>query len=60
MELNGAEPHVTIWPLPGEMPAGKDRQLEKAIALLKADVKKWQQRKRPELTTAAQLRAEEE
>jgi C-terminal processing protease CtpA/Prc len=60
MELNGAQPHVTVWPLPGELPAGKDRQLEKAVALLKSDVKKWQQRQRPAPTTAAQKRAQDE
>jgi tricorn protease len=58
MELNGAQPHVTVWPMPGELPAGKDRQLQKAVSLLKVDVKKWQRRERPELTTAAQQRAE--
>ena len=34
MELNGAVPHVIVWPEPGELPAGKDRQLEKAIEVL--------------------------
>lgn len=34
MELNGAEPHVTIWNKPGELSQGKDVQLEKAIKLL--------------------------
>lgn len=60
MELNGAVPHAIVWPRPGEMPAGKDRQIEKAVSLLKADVKKWKARKKPELKTAAQLRAEGE
>ena len=38
MELNGAVPDVIIWPAPGDMPAGKDDQLTKAVELLKADV----------------------
>jgi tricorn protease len=58
MELNGAVPHFIIWPRPGEMPAGKDRQLAKAISVLRADVKKWKQRKQPRLRTAAEKRAE--
>lgn len=62
MELNGAVPHVTVWPLPGEMPAGKDRQLQKAVKVLAADVKKWEKRKqkRPQLQTAAEKRAAEQ
>jgi tricorn protease len=38
MERNGCVPDVTIWPEPGEMPAGKDRQLEKAVEVLLEDV----------------------
>jgi tricorn protease len=38
MELNGARPHVIIWPKPGEMPAGVDKQLDKAVELLIKDV----------------------
>ncbi len=57
MELNGAEPHYVVWPLPAELPAGKDRQLQKAISVLQADVKKWQQRPSPKLETASELRA---
>jgi tricorn protease len=49
MELRGAEPHVEIWPAPGEWPAGKDRQLAKALAMLKKDVKKFQKRPQPKL-----------
>ncbi|MEM6366441.1 MAG: S41 family peptidase, partial [Planctomycetota bacterium] len=40
MELNGAVPDVTLWPLPGELPSGKDRQLAKAVEMLKDDVAK--------------------
>ena len=59
MELNGAVPHVTIWPLPGEMPAGKDRQLQKAVSLLSGDVKRWQKRPQPPLRTAAEMRSDD-
>lgn len=59
MELNGAVPHVVVWPLPGEMPAGKDRQLDRAVHVLKADVTRWQQRPQPRLRTAAEKRAAE-
>jgi len=48
MELNGAEPHVTVWPEPGEWPAGRDRQLETAVDVLLEDVRAWQARPRPE------------
>ncbi|NNJ87605.1 MAG: PDZ domain-containing protein [Akkermansiaceae bacterium] len=34
MELNGAQPHITIWNQPGELSAGKDVQLEKAVQTL--------------------------
>lgn len=58
MELNGAAPHVTVWPMPGEIPAGKDRQLEKALQMLQTDVKHWKKRKQSELQTAAEKRSE--
>ena len=54
MELNGAVPHHVLWPAPGQMPRGKDVQLEKAIQVLKADVKKWQNVARPPLRKASQ------
>ncbi|HEV3146667.1 MAG TPA: S41 family peptidase [Gemmataceae bacterium] len=38
MELNGARPDVEIWPRPGDMPRGKDDQLEKAVAVLQDEV----------------------
>lgn len=34
MELNGAQPHITIWNQPGELSRGKDVQLEKAVQTL--------------------------
>ncbi|MEM0926994.1 MAG: S41 family peptidase, partial [Planctomycetota bacterium] len=39
MELNGAKPNYTVWPQPGEIPAGKDRQLGKAVKVLMKEVK---------------------
>ncbi|MCP4848067.1 MAG: hypothetical protein GY899_08995 [Verrucomicrobiaceae bacterium] len=38
MERNGAVPHHVVWPLPGELSAGNDRQLEKAVEVLLTDV----------------------
>ncbi|MCM8527568.1 MAG: S41 family peptidase, partial [Lentisphaeraceae bacterium] len=38
MEMNGAEPDITIWPLPGELENGKDVQLEKAIEVLNQEI----------------------
>ena len=40
MELNGAQPHYTIWNKPGELSRGKDVQLEKAVSILLEDSKK--------------------
>jgi tricorn protease len=38
MELNGAVPDHILWPLPGEIPAGIDKQLEKAVAVLQKEL----------------------
>lgn len=38
MERLGCPPDVEVWPLPGEIPAGVDRQLERAVEVLKEDV----------------------
>jgi hypothetical protein len=38
MEMNGAKPHHVLWPLPGEIPAGVDRQLEKAVKVLQQQI----------------------
>lgn len=53
MELNGAVPHHMLWPQPGEIPAGNDRQLDKAIEVLKQDVEAWREEPRPELHKAS-------
>lgn len=34
LELNGAQPHITVWNRPGEISTGKDAQLEKAVQIL--------------------------
>lgn len=49
MEMNGAVPHVTVWPKPAEIPSGKDRQLNRAIKVLQKDIKEWKAMERPEL-----------
>ncbi|MBI1325638.1 PDZ domain-containing protein [bacterium] len=54
MELNGAVPDVTIWPAPGDMPAGKDEQLMKAVELLNADVAAEKAKPKPKLRKATE------
>jgi tricorn protease len=53
MELNGAVPHVIVWPRPTEIPNGRDRQLNRAVQVLKKDIKTWQEQPRPELIKAS-------
>ena len=54
MELNGAVPHHIVWPAPGELPAGKDRQLEKAVEVLADEVQEWKKRPQPTLRKASE------
>ncbi len=54
LELNGAVPDVILWPAPGDMPAGKDDQLAKAVELLKADVEAEKSKPRPKLRKATE------
>jgi tricorn protease len=54
MELNGAVPDHIIWPQPGDLPKGKDRQLEKGVEVLLADVKAWKARPQPKLQKATE------
>ncbi|KPL20238.1 MAG: hypothetical protein AMJ75_12045, partial [Phycisphaerae bacterium SM1_79] len=54
MELNGAVPDHIIWNKPGEMPSGKDAQLDKAIEVLLADVEAWEARPMPQLRKATE------
>lgn len=53
MELNGCVPDLILWPEPGQMPRGEDKQLEKAVETLLADVKAWQARPQPTLKKAS-------
>jgi len=39
MELNGAQPDHILWPLPGELPNGIDRQADKAVETLLEEIK---------------------
>jgi tricorn protease len=57
MELNGAVPDHIVWPHPGDMPQGRDLQLNKAVEVLKADVEDWQKRPQPALIKASQRKA---
>lgn len=52
MELNGAVPDEVLWPEPGEIPAGLDRQLRRAVEILTQDVN--QEPKGPQLRYAAE------
>ncbi|MCP4256174.1 MAG: hypothetical protein GY774_01445 [Planctomycetes bacterium] len=54
MELNGAVPDYIVWNKPGEMPDGKDVQLDKAIQVLLEDVKEWKARPKPHLLKASE------
>jgi tricorn protease len=54
MELNGAVPHHIVWPAPGDLSAGRDIQLAKAVEVLLGDVKEWKQRPLPNLKKATQ------
>lgn len=54
MELNGAIPDHILWPSPGELPAGKDVQLEKAVSVLLTDVQKWREQPRVPLIKASE------
>ena len=52
MELNGAVPDVIVWPQPTELPNGRDRQLIRAIGLLKQQIAEAKERPDPELQKA--------
>jgi tricorn protease len=54
MELHGATPDHLIWPQPGELASGIDRQLDKAIDVHRKDVKTWQARPQPKLQKASE------
>lgn len=52
MELNGAVPDIVIWNVPGELPTGKDRQLEAAVKQLQLDVEASNKKPEPKLRKA--------
>jgi tricorn protease len=54
MELNGAVPDHIVWPQPGDFARGIDAQLDKAVAVLKEDVKEAKQRPHPRLRKASE------
>ncbi len=54
MELNGCVPHHIVWPEPGDLPRGKDAQLEKAVAVLQGEVEAFKQKPRPPLHKASE------
>ncbi|MEZ6194942.1 MAG: S41 family peptidase [Planctomycetota bacterium] len=54
MELNGAVPDVVIWPRPGEWPSGEDRQLARAVEVLRADCDAEEARPKPALIKSSE------
>lgn len=54
MELNGATPDHLVWPQPGELASGIDRQLDKAVEILQSDIQIWQARPQPKLQKASE------
>lgn len=59
MELNGAVPNHIIWPVPGAIPNGMDKQLNKAIALLNKDVARANKIEKPTLIKASEREGRE-
>ncbi|MEZ6041633.1 MAG: S41 family peptidase [Planctomycetaceae bacterium] len=49
MELNGAVPDVVIWPMPNEIPNGRDRQLGRAVQVLQQEIKEAKSKSSPTL-----------
>lgn len=54
MELNGCVPDFVLWPEPGELPSGKDVQLEKGVQVLLQEVHQWQMQHPPKLRKASE------
>lgn len=52
MEGNGAAPDTILWPTPGDLPAGRDPQLDAATDLLAQEVAAENARELPALTYA--------
>jgi C-terminal processing protease CtpA/Prc len=47
MELNGTQPDVLVWNEPGDAAAGRDRQLDAALEVLKQEVAREKQNQQP-------------
>ncbi len=54
MELNGCVPDVLLWPDPAQQAAGKDEQLEKAVAVLQQEVEEAAKVEKPKLRKATE------
>ena len=54
LELNGAVPDYIVWPQPGDLPSGKDVQIEKAVEVLRKDVEKYLAKPKPKLIKASE------
>lgn len=54
LELNGAVPDFIVWPQPGDIPSGKDPQIEKAVEVLTKDVERHLARPKPKLIKASE------
>ena len=53
-EVQGSGVDLIVWPEPGDAASGKDRQIEKAVEALLADVKEWKARPQPKLQKASE------
>ncbi|MDF1699888.1 MAG: S41 family peptidase [Planctomycetota bacterium] len=53
MELHGCVPHHTVWNEPADFAAGRDRQVEKAVAVAKEEIAAWRARPQPKLRNAS-------
>jgi len=47
MELNGCVPDVSVWPKPGDLAQGIDRQVDKAVEVGLEEVAAWKRRPHP-------------
>ncbi len=54
MELHGAVPDHIVWPHPGEIPSGIDRQLDRAIEVLEEAVTEWKAQPQVQLKKASE------
>jgi tricorn protease len=54
LELNGAIPDYIVWPQPGDLPSGKDVQMEKAVEVLLKEVEQYLAKPKPKLIKASE------